>query len=461
MSESKLFLPPVDRLQSWLAQSGLLDPAADVHIARAPGRLDVMGGIADYTGSRVCQMPLAIAAAAAVQKRNDGQLVCHSRQIGRSCVIPIARLRQARASELQQQIAGDDRWARYLAGCLWWLIQYNPSLPCDGGVTIVMDSDVPLGGGVSSSAAIEVATMSALASLYGVQLTPMPLAAACQQVENQIVGAPCGVMDQVASCMGQAESMLHILCQPAVDGSPAQLVDSIKVPIGYRFVGIHSGVRHEVSGDPYTDTRVAAFMAHKIIFSHLKQDEPSRHLANLPLNQYEQSLRALLPVAITGQAFLDRWGSSHDRVTTIHPSRTYRVQAAADHHVHEMHRVTRFIELLSSSSLNESHIRAAGLLMNESHVSYSDNANQGHELTDLLASLLQQPGPHGGIFGQRITGGGCGGTLAVLIRDEPQVHLKIDEVRRQYELTTGRTTQIFTGSSDGAAAWGVFVRRGN
>ncbi len=451
---------PLARLESSLAGHGQFQAGGAIHLARAPGRLDVMGGIADYTGSRVCQLPRAIAAGAAVQRRKDGLFFCQSMQVQRSLMLPVQQITGADARALRELIAGQDIWARYIAGCLWWLAKHQPALDIRGGVSVLVDSDVPLGGGVSSSAAIEVATMSAMASLLGVALTPMQLAAACQVVENQVVGAPCGVMDQVASCMGQADAMLEILCQPAADGSPAQLLGVVKVPPGCTFIGIHSGVRHEVTGDPYAETRVAAFMAHKIIFSHKGMDDPGHHLANLPLDEYEQLLRPLLPVELSGKAFLDRWTSSHDTVTTIDPARTYRVQAAADHHVREMHRVTRFVNLLRHQPTTEQDIRQAGLLMNESHHSYGDNARQGHELTDRLADMLAEAGPGQGIFGQRITGGGCGGTLAVLMRDEPACHERIAQIRQRYERETGRRTQLFTGSTAGAAAHGVIVRKG-
>lgn len=427
-----------------------------VHVARAPGRLDVMGGIADYTGSVVCQMPLRIDAAAAVQRRNDGLVVCISQQTAGDVVLQAADLRDLDALALRHKIGSEHAWAGYTAGCLAWLMKHYPLPEMHDGATLLVDSDVPAGGGVSSSAAIEVATMTALASLFDVKLTAMQLAAGCQNVENHVVGAPCGVMDQVVSSQGQKESLLEILCQPAPDGMPAIVQGVRRIPAGYAFVGIHSGVRHEVRGDPYGDTRVAAFMAQKIIRTDSPEHNDLEHLANLPLSEYENDLRPLLPMTITGSGFITQYESTGDTATTLDPQKSYHVRDAADHHVREMHRVTRFISLIKQTDKQDEDARRqsmieAGKLMNQSHRSYSQCARLGHELTNLLATMLLEAGTNHGIFGCRVTGGGCGGTVAILIRDQPQTRQRLNDIRKNYETQTGRHSMLFTGTSDGSA----------
>lgn len=451
---------PVGRLLSAVDDLPLFK-AGEVHVSRAPGRLDVMGGIADYTGSLVCQLPLAIAAAAAVQWRGDQQAVCQSQQASRQTAVDMSDLKAWDAQTLRQHLTGGEAWARYILGCQWWLMHHTTLSRQSNvrGVSILVDSDVPLGGGVSSSAAIEVATMQALASLQGVSLPPMSLAAACQQVENLVVGAACGVMDQVASTMGQQGAMLKILCQPGADGEPAQVIGTIRIPEGCTLVGLHSGVSHEVAGDPYTQTRVAAFMAQRILEDYSGHTGLALPLANRPLDPYEQTLRAQLPVSMKGQSFIERWNNTHDAVTTIEPHVVYHVRAAADHHVREMHRVERFAQLLGQDQPGEADLLEAGRCMMASHESYTQNARLGHPLTDRLASLLEEAGLEHGIYGQRITGGGGGGTLAILMRDTPRAHQTLARIRRSYETETGRTTQLFTGSSPGAAAFGIHIHQ--
>src|SRR5262249_12694642 len=150
------------------------------------------------------------------------------------------------------------KWAGYLVGCLFLLHEQklidlnDPKLR---GINLALLSTVPLGAGVSSSAAIEVATMMNLVDHFAIarsSLNLMLLASLCQQVENRIVGAPCGVMDQVTSCAGTEGALLRLLCQPH-DLQPA-----LKFPEGIRALGINSNVKHSVGGGQYGRTRCAA-----------------------------------------------------------------------------------------------------------------------------------------------------------------------------------------------------------
>lgn len=427
--------PPTPRLLSAVVRSGLFD-AAPVAIARAAGRLDVMGGIADYTGSLVCEMPLAVAAAAAAQRRDDRRVVIRSEQAGATVSLQLSDV--AEVSSLREATRGEAAWARYAAGCLWLLAQEQATPGC----TILIDSDVPLGAGVSSSAAMEVATMIALRHLLDRPASPMRIAADCQSVENRVVGAPCGVMDQVTACLGVQGRLIKLLCQPDEQGMPAQLLGDLAVPSGFAFIGVHSGVCHEVSGDPYTDTRVAAFMAQRIL-------DGAQHLAAIDATTYRTQLRASLPPTLTGRQFLDRYLATRDPVTTVVPERTYHVRAAADHHVLEMDRVRRFVERLSAGTPAD--LEAAGQLMVESHHSYGDCARLGHPLTDRLVELaMQTPG----VLGAKITGGGSGGTVAMLIVDDAPTRQAVALLRERYTAETGRPTLLFDGSGPGAIELG-------
>lgn len=449
---------PLGRLRNSLKSSGLF-AAGEVVLARAPGRLDVMGGIADYSGSLVCEMPLAVAAAVAVQDRGDAKVVCRSQQLGRIVELPAAALGGTAAAGVRKLLEGEDKWARYAVGCAWWLV--NKCGEAGGhGVTILVDSDVPLGGGVSSSAAIEVATMTALAGLWGIELEPLRLAVACQEVENQVVGAPCGVMDQVTSCMGQEGAMLEILCQAGADGLPAQVLGAVAVPEGYALVGVHSGVRHEVSGDPYTDTRVAAFMGQKILSVMEEPDLTQGHLANVNPQRWKIELRRRLPERMTGQEFLQQYGGTNDPVTTVKPEKEYHVRAATAHHVLEHGRVTRCVELLKAAgkargTRKEAAMRRVGRLMVASHHSYGLRARMGHACTDKLVAMVRSSGPGSGFYGGKITGGGCGGTVAILMRDDAGTRRKLAELRERYSQETGRETTLFEGTSPGATALGT------
>eukprot|EP00878_Enallax_costatus_P030896 GHUV01033703.1.p1 GENE.GHUV01033703.1~~GHUV01033703.1.p1 ORF type:complete len:600 (+),score=213.73 GHUV01033703.1:750-2549(+) len=130
---------------------------------------------------------------------------------------------------------------------------------CDTIVCVIMLPALFAGKGVSSSAALEVAVMSATAAAHGVRLTERELALLCQKAENLVVGAPCGVMDQMTAALGDAGQLLPLLCQPA------EVQGGVPIPPQVRFWGIDSGIRHHVGGSDYKSVRVGTFMGLKII----------------------------------------------------------------------------------------------------------------------------------------------------------------------------------------------------
>jgi L-arabinokinase len=443
-----------------------------VRVARAPGRLDVMGGIADYTGSLVCEMPLDRAAAVALQPRADRQVQVFSfnlldDHLPFTLQIPLDALATTPTEMLRKEFSAPGRhFAAYVAGCLHALHVHKHVNLADAalpGLNLAVYSTVPLGAGVSSSAALEVATMTALRDHFGLAgtLDGMQLAVLCQWVENHVCGAPCGVMDQVTSSLGHADQLLKLLCQPhEIQGYAA-------VPEGMRFVGINSNVKHSVGGSQYTATRVAAFMGHTIVLDRMRAmghaakrellSDPMRgYLANLDPDDYKMLFREHLPESISGSDFLTRFGPTIDTATTVNPSHTYHVRNATDHHVLEAMRVRNFAKHLEHATTLPAGspergltLDKAGHLMYASHLSYTNDARLGAPECDLLVQLVRQR-EKAGLYGAKITGGGSGGTVAVLLESTPRATDALAELIRTYESQTGRKTDLFAGSSEGA-----------
>ncbi len=202
------FQPALDLLQQLPSESDarlhrFFSTQRPVFIARAPGRLDVMGGIADYSGARVLELPLACATFALVQAQDTPRCEVASLRGDRwdFFAAGLPWFREAKA----------DRWARYVVGVVQALL---PTGPATSGLRILIHSFVPEGRGVASSAALEVAVATAAAASLGNRIDPADLAALCQRVENHVVGAPCGIMDQMTSACGKQDRLLRLLCQP-------------------------------------------------------------------------------------------------------------------------------------------------------------------------------------------------------------------------------------------------------
>jgi len=446
---------------------GLFDPNSDIFIARAPGRLDVMGGIADYSGSLVLQMPIQEATFAAVQLDPIRKLTVVSLAGDPSrqafFEMPLAAFEEAgRPVDYDTARAYFERdharqWAAYVAGAFIVLMRERGARFAHGA-RIFVASQVPEAKGVSSSAALEIAAMQAIAAAYDIAIAPREMALLGQMVENRVVGAPCGVMDQMTAVCGEEARLLALLCQPA------EVQGMISIPDDLAIWGLDSGERHSVGGADYGAVRVGAFMGYRMIAEmaglevrrasngRVEIDDPrwQGYLANLEPLDFEQDYACRLPERIDGAKFLSRFQGTTDSVAQIKPERSYAVRLPTAHPVYENHRVRRFAELIAEPS-SEGQFESLGELMCQSHASYSA-CGLGSTGTDLLVQLVREAGPRRGLYGARITGGGSGGTVAVLARREASS--TIDDIAERYAEETGDRPHIFSGSSPGAAAFG-------
>ncbi|HEX3359197.1 MAG TPA: hypothetical protein VHS31_19615 [Tepidisphaeraceae bacterium] len=443
-----------------------------LRVSRAPGRLDVMGGIADYTGSLVCELPLDRAAAIVLQERGDREFQAFSFNLYDehkpfTFRIPLDSLANSTIDQLRAELAEPGRrWAGYLCGCLFVLHEQkliDLKDPAIKGMNLALLSTVPLGCGISSSAAVEVATMMNLIDHFGIRdrVDPMKVAAMCQHVENHVCGAPCGIMDQATSCAGEANSFMRMVCQPH------ELQPPLRLPDGVHVIGINSNVKHSVGGGQYGITRCAAFMGHAITLAKmrkigehagkkLERDPMNGYLANVDLEDYKRYFRECIPESISGKEFLAKFNGTIDTATTVQPDVIYPVQHATDHHVFEASRVRNFCTHIEAAAKAGRETKEGGLsldkaghLMYASHLSYTNDAMLGAEECDLLVDLVRKH-ERAGLYGAKITGGGSGGTVAVLCNTGDRANGAIAEIMSEYEKQTGKRPEAFTGSSPGA-----------
>ncbi len=443
--------------------SELLVPDKDIVVTRAPGRLDVMGGIADYCGSLVLEATLSEATIAAIQKRGDDKIVLRSVGVSSDGLAERVNLPAPNigswtgyhAVRSGWELTPESSWAAYVAGCLATLVLEGRLSRGSQGLSVCIVGEVPLGSGVSSSASLEVAVMCGLNTLYDLNLSPLTIARFSQVTENHIVGAPCGIMDQITSAMGSSDSLLALRCQPhTIEGF-------VELPSGIRVVGINSNVKHSVGGSLYTDTRVACFMGHSIIVEHLRdlgqsEDPTSGYLCRLSPDDYLQ-LKHVLPTSMGGEDFLQKYGGTVDRATRVAPETVYKIRHCTEHPIFQNDRVEKFRLLLEDDGNLDERMSSAGELMYGSHWSYSERAGLGAPETDRIVDLVRERGVECGLYGVKITGGGSGGTVAVLCRtDTDEI---IEEIAAKYQESIGISPQVLTGSSPGACEAGHLVTR--
>jgi len=455
---------PPDALRGYFGAEG------DVIVTRAPGRLDVMGGIADYSGSLVLPMPIAEATFAAIQQTGSDKIEIVSLSVisGKPLFFELSLDSLPEPDLIDYALVhGEltrfrpDRWASYAAG-VFYVLSRELGVRFKGGARTLISSRVPFGKGVSSSAAIEVAVMRSVCEAYEIEIDDRTLALLCQKVENEIVGAACGVMDQVASNCGVENALVSLICQPAEIGKP------INIPDGIEFWGIDSGVRHAVAGSDYTSVRVGAFMGYRIIADlaglkyeqiddglvSVEDDRWHGYLANVSVDEYDRDLSAHMPDVLTGTDFLARYGGTTDSVTAVRPDITYAVRAPAEHAIYESSRVATFQNMLGTPITGQV-LSEMGSRMFGSHQSYAA-CGLTESRTDRIVELVSQRRENG-LFGARITGGGSGGTVVVLARKGSR--RSIGELANTFEAETGHRPYIFHGSSPGCSTFGYLRLR--
>lgn len=327
----------------------------------APGRVNLIGEYTDFNEGFVMPLALPHTAVAAVARRTDGVLRLHSADID----APVAELRVDDLTPLSTY--GQGGWAAYPAGVVWALRDAGHDV--SGGADIHLASTVPTGAGLSSSAALEVVTALALNDLYELGLTGPELAVLSQRAENDFVGVPCGVMDQMASACCEAGHALHLDCR---DLSIRQVPFDLAAH-GLQLLVVDTRVKHELGDGAYAERRAGCEEGARIL--------GVTHLRDVPYAELPEAL-AKLP--------------------------DDRVRRYVRHVVSDDHRVEQVIGLLDAGE-----VRAIGPVLTEGHASLRDDLRISCEELDLAVTSANAAGA----LGSRMTGGGFGGSAIVLVEE--------------------------------------------
>jgi len=205
-------------------------------IAAAPGRINLIGEHVDYCDGLVLPMAIDRHVVLAAAPAPENAVRVFSELTGEETVIPLgARIKR-----------GAPAWANYLRGVTHGFVERGARIP---GMSVLIASDLPMGGGLSSSAALEVAAATLLQAATGLTLAPVEMALLCQKAEHEFAGVPCGIMDQFSAVFGQAGHFLLLDCRSREITPVALRDESVTILI------INSNVRHELSTSEYSSRR--------------------------------------------------------------------------------------------------------------------------------------------------------------------------------------------------------------
>jgi len=455
----------VGRLDSALGEQWT--PATRKWVARAPGRLDVMGGFAEYSGSLVLSYPLARGVLVAVAPRDDQSiLLCSLGHEGngspQQCRLPLSLFYRADGAVADPDTVaaavhreGCDS-ARDVAAALYAMLKRRTVEHFGGGATIGVRSGLSGTVGLGAAAAVSVASVSALARALDVQLTPMACAELATHGQNLLCNRAQGIAEAAGIVLGRPGEILQLHCRTR------EILGGLPLPAGVTLAGIDCGARSPLAGEKYMDARAAAFMGRKIIARIMASATGgslnwSGHLSQVSVADYVERLRDRLPTKIKGAAFIERFGESDDPLSSIDPAKLYKVRSRAEHHIYENARAQQFVERTARAvrTGDRQAVIEAGELMYASHWSYGQRCGLGSIETDRLVNLLRKMGPSGGVYGAKISGRGAGGTVVVMHADSDQARDAVRRVVEEYARHTDCGPDTLTGTGPGAAAWGV------
>ena len=355
-------------------------------VARAPGRVNLMGDHTDYNDGFVLPATIDLAVYVVLRRRRDQRVRLHSLNFEEGVTYPIA----------EPPIASLPTWARYAAG-VTEEIRKRSTEDVPTGFDGLLFGSVPLGSGLSSSAALEVAVAMGLDALFELELEAVETARLCREVEHNYVGVNCGVMDQMAARLGKARHALSLDCRSLeYDHVPLPLEEA-------RLVVVDSRVSRELASSKYNERRRECDEA----VAYFQQ-------AGAEVN----ALRDVTPALFEAH-----------RTRLPEPLRS-----RCRHVVTENQRVVKAAQLLS-----DGHIDAFGKLMKASHRSLRDDYEVSANELDVL---VEEAASVEGVLGARMTGAGFGGCIVCLARPGAAAMLE-NRLTTRYRRQFGRKPAVY------------------
>jgi galactokinase len=362
-------------------------------IFRAPGRVNLIGEHTDYNDGYVMPAAVGFSTYVAIAPRPDRKLVVQSEEFPGNFAFDVDHLPEQRVGA----------WCDYVLGVASVLRRAGHKF---GGANLLVRGKVPIGAGLSSSAALEVSSALALLSLAGTSLPLADVAKLCRRAENEFVGAKVGIMDQFVSCMGKAGHAFFLDCRSLE-------FRFVPIPAGIQLVVCNTMVKHDLATGAYNTRREEC-------------EEGVRAFA-----KWDPAIRALRDVSVT---LLDQ----HEKDIPV------TIWKRCAHVVREDERT-----LDAARALTEGNLMRVGELMRESHSSLRDLYEVSCSELDVMVEAAEGlPG----FIGGRMTGGGFGGCTVNLVREENADEFAKRIAERYREATGIRSLVYLCSAEDGAQA---------
>ena len=360
-------------------------------LVSAPGRVNVIGEHIDYLDGYV--LPMAI---------NRATYIAAAPLPGKKAVVTSSAQPDVLSINLSDPMTScEDHWGKYICGVISQFAKASAATV--NGFRAHIHSDIPMGGGLSSSAALEVATATLLEVIADIHLDPIQKARLCLRAEHEQVGVPCGVMDQMIAVLGKQGTLLLLDCATL-----------------------------EVRHIPFADSDCSILVVDTGISHDLKESAYA-----LRREQSEEALRAIGYQSYRDLSLNDLY-EAKDKLDPTHYRRALHV-------VTEIQRTLHAASLFERSEWGE-----AGRLLYESHRSLSEDYEVSCEELDFVVSTLHDFKPEMGVYGARMTGGGFGGCAIALIKSKAYEEVKTSLVVAYRETFGNNPSCFLTRPCEGA-----------
>lgn len=445
----------------------LLPPQPTRFAVCAPVRLDVMGGLADYSGSLTVSKTADDHVCVAVQRCPEailsialtGSLALDGNlpTVIATCDLRGSNGEWIRAGQWHGEVETPGTVVvRTVVGAVVEMLRATHGSQLDGGFSIAVGSTRDGTPGIGGDAALVSATLLATAAAADVTLQPTKNVELCQRVLNEWLSLPVGISDGACVLLGEPNALMQCRSEPLA--IPAQL----PLPDNLTVAGIDTGSIHDEAKLKYTRVRTASFMGRALIDRIVKHDgadllQWNGLLACVSVSDYVDRFRDRIPTKLKGSEFLDRFGETGDPLTRVEPPFVYKIRSRTEHHIYEHARACEFVECLSRAIRNndEQALHGAGELMYASHWSYGQRCGLGSIATDALVRLIRENAAHAGVYGAKISSRGCGGVVVVLMRSGEKEMEALSAVLKRYQAETGNKPVLLQDSLPGALISGV------
>ncbi len=449
---------------------------SDITICTAPARMDVLGGLSLEAGGVVAQMALPNRAGVALQWRNDGKVILlgrQHRQRHQPVILPggavFAVAKDPGIDSPHASLGLEASWAAPLLSVIRILVPMGltPALIQDGngtlGATVVVDSDIPPDSGQAGMTALTAALLQAISISRGIALTAMEKAQMISESQNASIGHHGHVVDALTVLSAEDGPPSHLLRYSA---QPHSLLGQIPLSGDIRIMALDTGVRGNHDRNIFREFHITGAMGAKIIET-IYRDLGRRHnpvhgyLGNVSPELYRRYFRSMLPRRVRGADFLRTYGLLDLPADEIVPEKLYAIRTTLDHLISEYEHAEHFLQAMEELSESSDDMispaqrrlimQRAGRLLLASHHSYRLRLQLSCPQADWLIDQLTGAGVASGAYGARITDGGGGGTIAILMDSSDRATDKLLALMSRYKQEMGMEVDVRQAGGAGSA----------